>query len=307
MLNFCEVVEFEIQLCYNVCNVLKVIKMKIKITADSTCDLSQELIEKYNIGILPLCVIMGENTFHDGIDVKPADIFGFVAKTGVLPKTSAPSVEEYKNFFEENLKGYDALIHYNISAKASSSHSNAAIAAQSFGGKVYAIDSMALSTGQGLLVLKACDLASEGRTPADIAKITEDLRANVNTSFVPDALDYLHKGGRCSLAALMGAKVLKLHPMIDMKDGKLYAKKKYMGNLERALKSYVNDLASDYRDYDKTRCFITHSSCEKETVDRVRAQDQELFGFDEILETVAGCVVTSHCGKNTLGVLFIYN
>ncbi len=131
------------------------------------------------------------------------------------------------------------------------------------------------------------------------------MRAKVNTSFVPDALDYLHKGGRCSLAALMGAKVLKLHPMIDMKNGQLYAKKKYMGNLERSLKSYVNDLAETYKNYDKTRCFITHSNCEREVVEKVRAQVENLFSFDEILETTAGCVVTSHCGKNTLGVLFI--
>ena len=154
-------------------------------------------------------------------------------------------------------------------------------------------------------MLKACDLAAEGRNPKEITEIINGLRAKVNTSFVPDALDYLHKGGRCSLASLMGAKVLKLHPMIDMKDGQLYAKKKYMGNMERSLKTYVNDLAETYPHYDKTRCFITHSCCEPETVAKVRAQVEELFRFDEILETTAGCVVTSHCGKNTLGVLFI--
>ena len=149
-------------------------------------------------------------------------------------------------------------------------------------------------------------MAKEGNSPRNIVEITEALRDKVNTSFVPDALDYLHKGGRCSLASLMGAKVLKLHPMIDMKNGKLYAKKKYMGGLERCLKNYVNDLAQEYRSYDKTRCFITHSSCEPEVVEKVRAQVKETFGFDEILETVAGSVVTTHCGKNTLGVLFIY-
>ena len=169
------------------------------------------------------------------------------------------------------------------------------------------MDSLALSTGQGLLVLKACDLANEGKKPKEIVEIINGLRANVNTSFVPDALDYLHKGGRCSLAALMGAKVLKLHPLIDMKDCKLYAKKKYVGGIERCLKNYVAELAAEYKHYDKTRCFITHSSCEPEVVEKVKEQVKTLFHFNEILETVAGNVVTSHCGKGTLGVLFIYD
>ena len=280
--------------------------MKIKITADSTCDLSPELVERYNVGILPLSVIMGEKVYKDGIDIKPTDIFSFVKESGVLPKSSAPSIEEYAEYFKKCIEGYDALIHINISSKASVSHENAVNAAKSFGGKVYAVDSYALSTGQGLLVLKACDLAAEGKAPQEIVDALMALRDKVNTSFVPDALDYLHKGGRCSLAALMGAKVLKLHPMIDMKDGKLYAKKKYMGGLERCLKNYISDLAETYTKYDSTRCFITHSSCEPEVVEKVRKLVEETFDFKEVLETTAGCVVTTHCGKNTLGVLFIY-
>lgn len=281
--------------------------MNIKITADSTCDLSRDLVEKYHVGILPLSVIMDGKAYRDGVDITPSDIFENVSKTGVLPKTSASSVDEYSEFFKEQLEGFDALIHFNISSKASSSHDNAVTASRLFKGKVFAVDSLALSTGQGLLVLKACDLAAEGKKPKEIVEIVEGLRDKVNTSFVPDALDYLHKGGRCSLASLMGAKVLKLHPLIDMKDGQMYAKKKYMGGMDRCLKNYVNDLAETYHSYDKTRCFITHSSCEREVVDKVRAQVEELFGFDEILETTAGCVVTSHCGKNTLGVLFIHD
>lgn len=279
--------------------------MKIKITADSTCDLSEELVKRYNVGIVPLHVIMDGNVYSDGVDIVPADIFKRVAETGKLPTTSAPSIGEYEEVFGKYLGEYDAVIHINISSKASSSHDNAVAAAKSFNGNVFAVDSYALSTGQGLLVLKACDLAAEGKSPAEIVDIINGLRSKVNTSFVPDALDYLHKGGRCSLAALMGAKVLKLHPLIDMKDGKLYAKKKYMGGIERCLKNYVNDLAAEYPNYDKTRCFITHSSCEREVVEKVRAQVESTFGFDEIHETVAGNVVTSHCGKGTLGVLFI--
>lgn len=278
--------------------------MKIKITSDSTCDLSEELIKKYNVGIMSLCVILGERTY-DGGDITPQMIFDYVNETGNLPKTSAPSIEEYAEHFTKNLGDYDALIHFNISSKASSSNSNAQIAAKQFDGKVFVIDSQALSTGQGLLVLKACDLAAEGKSAQEIVKIIEGLRPMVNTSFVPDVLDYLHKGGRCSLAALIGAKVLKLHPLISMKEGQLYAKKKYMGSLERCIKTYIKDLVEEYPAYDKTRCFITHSSCEPEVVELARGLVKEAFTFDEILETVAGPVVTSHCGKNTLGVLFI--
>lgn len=256
---------------------------------------------------MPLHVILGTTTYNDGKDITPQMIFDYVEKTGTLPKTAAPSTEDYTEYFKKNLKDYDALIHINISSKASSSNDNAQVAAKPFKNKVFVVDSLALSTGQGLLVLKACDLASEGKKPAEIVEILNGLRAKVNTSFVPDRLDYLHKGGRCSLAALMGAKVLKLHPMIDMKDGQLYAKKKYMGGLERCLKNYVNDLAENYKSYDRTRCFITHSSCEPEVVAKVRELVEATFDFDEIYETVAGSVVTGHCGKNTLGVLFIHD
>lgn len=278
--------------------------MKIKITADSTCDLSKELVERYGVGIMPLHVILGDKTCSDGVDITPQQIFKYVSDTGVLPKTAAPSTEEYSEFFKKQLESADAVIHYNISQKDSSSYSNACVAAKELK-NVYIVDSMALSTGQGLLVLKACDFAAQGLSPQEIIKKTEELRPKLNTSFVPDVLDYLHKGGRCSLASLIGAKVLKLHPLIDMKEGEMYAKKKYMGNLEASLKKYVRDLAEEYPRYDRTRCFITHSCCESEVVEKVRAQVKELFSFDEILETLAGSVVTSHCGKNTLGVLFI--
>jgi DegV family protein with EDD domain len=279
--------------------------MKIKITADSACDLGKELCEKYDVAILPLKVILGEETFIDGVNIVPQDIFDYVATTDNLPKTAAVTAQDCSEFFTEQLKDADVVIYFSITSKASSSYNNACVAAKDFKGKVFVIDSLALSTGEGLLVLKACDLAKQGMAPADIVKTVEGLRPLVNTSFVPDALDYLHKGGRCSLAALMGAKVLKLHPMIDIKDGQMYAKKKYMGNMDRCIRRYVEELAEEYPSYDKTRCFITHSSCDAAFVQAVKTQVENLFSFDEILETVAGNVVTSHCGQGTLGVLFI--
>ncbi|MCD7729617.1 MAG: DegV family protein [Clostridia bacterium] len=279
--------------------------MKIRITADSTCDLSEELITKYNVGIVPLTVLLGEQSFRDGVNIVPQDIFDYVAKTGILPKTSAPSIADYEEFFEYNLNEYDAVIHFNISSKTSASHSNALAASEKFRGKVAVVDSLALSTGQGLLVLKACDLAAQGLSADEIYKQVNDLRPKVNTSFVPDSLDYLHKGGRCSLASLMGAKVLKLHPQIIMENGKLGAKKKYMGDMNRCIKNYINDLHTMYPEYDSTRCFVTHSSADPELVEMAKAQVKKLFAFDEVLETTTGSIVTSHCGRNTLGVLFI--
>ena len=255
--------------------------MKIRISSDSTCDLGKELTEKYNVGIIPLSVILGDKIYYDGIDISPQQIFDYVSATGTLPKTAA------------------------CTEKASVTHQNALAAAKHFGGKVKVVDSHALSAGQGLLVLKACDFAAAGDSPEEIVAKTEALRNKVNTSFVPDSLEYLHKGGRCSLAALMGAKVLKLHPMIEMEDGQLHATKKYMGGLTRCLKNYVADLAREYPDYDKSRCFITHSCCEKDVVDMVRGLVESTFEFENIYETVAGGVITGHCGKNTLGVLFI--
>lgn len=281
--------------------------MKIKITSDSTCDLGGELTARYNIGIFSLSVILGDKSYKDG-DVAPQDIFDFVAETGSLPKTAAGSVDEYAEFFKQNLEGYDCLIHFNISALASSSYNAASKAAEKFGGKVRVIDSRALSTGQGLLVLKACDLVAEGKTAEETERIINDLRPLVNTSFVPDSLEYLHKGGRCSLAALIGAKVMKLHPMIcENADGQLIAKKKYMGGMERCIRNYITELKSEFRDYDKTRVFITHSTADKSLVELARQLVAENFEFAETIETVAGSIVTSHCGRNTLGVLFIHN
>ena len=280
--------------------------MKIRITSDSTCDLNA-LEEERNIGILPLQVNLEEKPFKDGVDITPQDIFDFVAKTNVLPKTSAPSIGEYEEFFKKELEGYDELIHFNISSKSSGSHNFAKAAAESFDGKVRVIDSKALSTGQGLLVLKACDLRDEGKTSEEIEGAILELRERVNTSFVPDNLDYLHKGGRVSGMVKTVAGMFKIHPMIYMENGQLVPGKKYKGKMNVLIKQYVEDLKNQYPNYDKSRCFITHSTAERDLVEAAIAQVKECFDFDEVIETVAGSIITSHCGKGTLGVLFIYN
>ena len=280
-------------------------KEDIIITSDSTCDLGDALVSERGIQIMPLTVILGSESFKDGINISPQNIFDYFDKTGELPKTAAPSVADYESFFAGFVGQGKTVIHFSISSKASGSNGFAQTAQKKFGDKVYVIDSLALSTGQGLLVMKACDLRDDGRSAKEIADTVNALRAKVNTSFVPDTLLYLYKGGRCSTLSYYGSKVLSIHPMIDMKDGQLYPKKKYIGKMSRCIRNYVNDLAAEYKHYDRRRCFITHSGSDPELVAAVREQVEQLFTFDEILITVAGSIVTSHCGKNTLGVLFI--
>ena len=279
--------------------------MSIKITSDSTCDLGH-LANERGITILPLQVNLDADAYRDGVDITPEDIFAFVAKTKILPKTSAPSIGDYEDFFQEQLKDADEIIHFNISSKSSGSYSFAKQAAESFNGKVRVIDSKALSSGQGLLVLKAADMRDAGKSAAEIEEEILKLREKVNTSFVPDQLDYLHKGGRCSSMKMLVANALKIHPKIVMVDGQLMQGGRYRGSMNRCISQYIADLVEEYPNYDTTRCFVTHSTAERELVDEAIAKVKESFGFDEVIETVAGSIITSHCGKGTLGVLFIY-
>ncbi len=278
--------------------------MSIRITSDSTCDLG-EWVAKRNIGILALQVNLDSTPYRDGVDITPQDIFDFVAETKQLPKTSAPSIGDYEEFFTEQLKLADEVLHFNISAKSSGSHNMAKQAAEAFGGKVRVIDSMALSSGQGLLVMKAADLRDAGKSIDEIEETINALRNKVNTSFVPDRLDYLHKGGRVSGFVNIAATVLKIHPLIMMQNGQLVPGKKYKGKMSVCIKQYIADLKEMYPAYDTTRCFVTHSSADEELVELAKELVKENFQFDEVLETVAGSIITSHCGRNTLGVLFI--
>ena len=279
--------------------------MAIRITSDSTCDLGK-FAEERNIGIMRIQVNLDGKAYSDGLDITPEDIFKFVSEKKMLPKTSAPSIADYEEFFEEQLAYGDELLHFNISSKSSASHNVAKQAAEKFGGKVHVMDSMALSTGQGLLVMLAADMRDAGKSIEEIEEVIIACRERVNTSFVPDSLDYLYKGGRVSKMAMYGANLLKIHPCIEMEKGQLIGTKKYRGKMQMCIKQYVEDLKEKYPNYDKTRCFITHSTADADLVALAKEKVAELFNFDEVLETVAGSVVTSHCGRNTLGVLFIY-
>lgn len=279
--------------------------MKVRITSDSTCDLG-ELVKERNIGVLPLQVNLDTEAYYDGVDITPQNIFDFVARTKMLPKTSAPSIGDYEEFFEEQLKGVDEVVHFNISLKCSGSHNAALQAAETFKGKVRVIDSKALSSGQGLLVLKAADMRDEGKTGAEIEEAVLQIRERINTSFVPDQLDYLHKGGRCSSMKMLVANALKIHPKIVMKDGQLVQGGKYRGHMERCISQYIDELKNEYPRYEKTRCFVTHSSADPALVELAKKKVKASFDFNEIIETVAGSIITSHCGQGTLGVLFVY-
>ena len=278
--------------------------MTIQLSADSTCDLGPHANER-NVRIMPLSVILGQDSFLDGVNITPQDIFSYVDRTGQLPKTAAPSIFDYEEFFAQDVDAGNTIIHINISSKSSSSYSYAAEAAKKFGDNVYAVDSHALSSGQGLLVMKASDLLAQGASAKEIVEELNALRPKVNTSFIPDRLDYLFKGGRCSRMQMYGANLLKIHPLIEMNDGQLVADKKYRGSMEKCVNNYIEDLAEKYPKYDNTRCFITHSTADPELVEFAKRKVAETFAFKEVLETVAGSVITGHCGRNTLGVLFI--
>lgn len=279
--------------------------MKVKIISDSTCDLSRELIEKYDIDILPLSVNLGEETRKDGVDVTPDDIYDFVERTGVLPKTSAPNISDFIDLFTKwHEQGY-SIVHFNISADFSSSYHNACLAAEEVG-DVYVVDSRNLSTGQGHVVLHGAELATQGKSAAEIKESCEELATRVEASFVVDSIDYLYKGGRCSALAAFGANLLKLKPCIEVIDGKMTPSKKFRGKIDKVIMDYVDSKLKGRDDIIRHRIFITHTKCSEEIVERVRARILELCPeFDEIIETTAGCTVTSHCGPYTLGVLFI--
>lgn len=277
---------------------------KIIISSDSTCDLSAELKERYNIKIIPLGITLGTEVYRDGIDINPDDIYAHHAKTGELPKTTASNVGECIDYFTDLTKDGDAVIHFTISSTMSSTYSNACLAAEEFE-NVYVIDSKNLSTGGGLLVIAAAEMANSGMEASAIVEKLNELAPCVDASFVIDSLEYLHKGGRCSALAMLGANLLKLKPCIEVKNGVMGVGKKYRGVYGRVLAEYVEERLQNIEDIDTSRVFVTHAGCDPEIVNSVVEQVKAKGIFKEIFLTRAGCTVSSHCGANTLGVLFV--
>ena len=279
--------------------------MNVKIISDSTCDLSPELLKKYDIAVTPLFVTMNGKSGKDRIDITPDDIYDYVANTGKLPTTSAVNVADYAEVFKYwHDQGY-SIVHFTISSEFSSTYQNACIAAQNFN-NVFVVDSRNLSTGQGLLVLHGAEMAAKGHDAKEIFEHCTKLAKKVEASFVIDSLNYLYKGGRCSAVSALGANLLRLKPCIEVIDGKMDVGKKYRGKFEKVIIDYVTERLAGRDDIDKTRIFITHTKCDPEVIKAVEEKVREICpDFGEFLETTAGCTITTHCGPNTLGILFI--
>ena len=281
----------------------KVNSMRIKITADSTCDLTPELIEKYDIEIVPLFVVKGNNSYLDTVEINPSDVFDYFESGQGLCKTSAVNIDRYEEVFSRNLKEYDAIIHINISSYMSSCYQNACMAASKFV-NVYPIDSYNITTASGLLVLEACLMAQQGIEAKDIADRLNGMAGKLEASFVIDKLTYLHKGGRCSSLAALGANILKLKPCIEVVNGSMCVGKKYRGSFEQAIDNYTRDRLEGRNDVDYKRVFITYTTCSPEIIQIVRDNIMKYGKFEEIIETTTGCTISCHCGPNTLGIIF---
>jgi len=276
----------------------------VVITCDSTCDLTRELYEKYDAHVISMGVTLGDDFRRDGLNVTNQDIFDYVASCGQLPKTSAVSVGEYEEVFSKFVSQGNQVIHINLSSELSASHQNARLAAQMVG-DVFVVDSRSLSTGMGHLVMLARELLNADLTAEEVVNALEELKQKLDVSFVLQTLEYLHKGGRCSGVAAFGANVMKLRPEIQVLDGRMDVGRKYRGSMEKSILSYVRGRLEGRTDVDTRRIFVMHSGVPQEILDKVCDLIKELQSFEEIIVGRAGSTITSHCGPDCLGVLFM--
>ena len=279
----------------------------IKIVSDSTCDLSDELVKRYDISILPLHILLGDKEYRDKVEITPDEIYAWADKNKTTPKTSAPSIEDVKKLYKQLLGDGNEIIVFSIASGMSTCHNILRLVAEDIHEteRISVVDSANLSTGIGHLVIKAAEMAAAGKSRKEILGEIERLKPLVRASFVVDTLTYLYRGGRCSAVSAMAGSVLKIHPKIVVENGAMRPDKKYRGKLDLAIINYVDDMREELLKADADRVFITHSGCKPETVELVREHLKKLGRFTEIIETRAGGVVSSHCGWGTLGVLFI--
>lgn len=277
---------------------------RVIIASDSTCDLSPELIQRYDVQILPLGVALGEKQYTDGVDIDPDFIYAHYEKTGQLPKTSAINLADFEDFFTRLTADGSSVIFFTISSEMSSTWHNAHLAAEA-NEHAFVVDTRNLSTGGGLLVVAAAEMAEAGMEAADIVAKCNAYAPCVDASFIIDSLEFLYKGGRCSALAAFGANVLSLKPCIVVKDGKMGVGKKYRGKFGAVLPKYVSDRLGDASDVIKNHIFVTHAGCEPAVIEACVAAVKAIAPEAEVHVTRAGCTISSHCGRNTLGVLFI--
>lgn len=278
----------------------------IIVTADSTCDLSDELLQKHNVQLVPLYIQKGDKSYKDRVDIKPCDIFDYFEKEKKLTKTSAPTIGDYIDIFSHHVNEGKTVIHISISKEFSVSYQNAVNASKEFEDKkVFVVDSKNLSIGSGLVVLKCCELIDCKKDASSIVDfLNHSFIPKVETSFIIDTLTYLHKGGRCSSVAKLGANLLKLKPCIEVSDGKMHVGKKYRGNFESSVLNYVSDRLENRDDIDDSVVFIVHTTCSDKLVKSVEKTVQKLYNFKKTIKLVAGCTISNHCGPNTLGIVF---
>ena len=276
----------------------------VVITSDSTCDLSQELLDRYDIPVIPLTITLGEDTFLDGSNFTPLDMYARYKQDGTLPKTSAPSVQEFLDFFSQFTEKGRAVVHLDISSELSNTYNAACMAAEELG-HVHVVDSRMLSTGVGLLAIEGAECRDRGMGAQEIAEHLRGLTGKVQTSFVLDTLQFMWKGGRCSAVSALGANLLSLKPGLEMKDGKLGVYKKYRGNIKNVYKQYVKERLQGRR-VRPGHVFITESGeVDDAVLEEIFALVRETIPVQEIHHTLAGCTVSTHCGPKTLGILFI--
>lgn len=279
---------------------------KIRIVSDSTCDLSPELIEKYDVTIIPLCIILGEKSYFDGVDISPEQIYEWSDENKTTPKTAGITFDKLDEIVKPLFESGDDIIYIGISEDMSSTCNTARIYGEDEEyERFFVINSKNLSTGIGLQVLRACELRDAGKSAEEIVSEIEGARDLVRASFVvADKLTYLARGGRCTAVTALMANALKLHPEIVVRDGKMGVGRKYRGKTSVAVSAYVDGLIPALEKADPRRVFITHSGCTDEIIGEVKEKLVALGRFEEILITQAGGVISSHCGPNTLGVLF---
>ena len=277
---------------------------RIKVTADSTCDLPPALLAQYDITLAPLTVIKNGAPYLDGVEITPEEIFSFVDHGGALCSTACVNVEDYRKLFAGFSGQYDEIIHVSIGSQFSSCFQNASIAAADFP-HVHVVDSMNLSSGQGHLVLEAAQLAGQKLSAMEIRSRLNAMRSRVHCSFLLDQLEYMQKGGRCSAVTALGSKLLKIKPCIAVRDGSMGIVDKYRGKYEKCVEKYVKDLLKDQDDLRTDRVFLTHTRCSGEILEAARAVIKKYADFEQIYEADAGSTVSCHCGPNTLGVMFM--
>ena len=276
----------------------------INITTDSTCDLPRHILEDLDVSVTPLGVIKAGKLYHDGVDIRTADIVAHVDGGGEITTTNAVNAADYLDLFRSLMERYDAVIHINIGMGFSCCYQNAKLAAEEVPG-VYVVDSANLTVGHGLLVMAAAEAARDGKSATEIVAMLEEMLPRIETSFVLDRLDYMKKGGRCSTATALGASLLKLHPCLEVVDGKLPVVKKYRGSIEKVVADYVRDRLEGRTDLDTSRMFIV-DTCEDDRLASIAREIVREDGrFDQILEAKAGCTIFCHSGPGTLGVVFL--